>query len=472
MRHLNPFTHMRWLWFSAMLLIMSQTAPTLTAGKQEPVQQRGGSSITLHVPIPVMLLSNFYNGIHRDLASQPNDTREWIPLGGGTGFLKYRLSAGEQATKAVGGQLISHAILPFRVEYGKPLNGSPVKVAECGQSDSGSSMGRLSVQLSTAFTLRRGYGVTPLSKVAAIEPTAPCLLSDQQVDAAPLMTKVYRSEVQRLLPAVDRKAAGLITLKPTVARIWKDLEEPILLDKGEALWLMVNPKSVDAGGVRTRSEMPVAAFKIIARPTVVRGEKPISQHRPLPEAQDHLDEDGFHVTFRLEVPVEEANQRLREAVVGQEWSLGVGRIKIAGATLYPLGHQVGVELVLRGLMPLTLRLKGTPAYDEASGKILFRAVDYTIKERTPATDLVDEWLHEPLRDELARRLVLPIREELGLMRTALQAGLNRNLTGGRLSGTVEDLSLKDLTVQPNSFSATFATDGRLLYEAHADGVSP
>jgi len=123
-------------------------------------------------------------------------------------------------------------------------------------------------------------------------------------------------------------------------------------------------------------------------------------------------------------------------------------------------------------MPLTLRLKGTPAYDEASGKILFRAVDYTIKERTPATDLVDEWLHEPLRDELARRLVLPIREELGLMRTALQAGLNRNLTGGRLSGTVEDLSLKDLTVQPNSFSATFATDGRLLYEAHADGVSP
>ncbi len=121
---------------------------------------------------------------------------------------------------------------------------------------------------------------------------------------------------------------------------------------------------------------------------------------------------------------------------------------------------------------MTLRLKGTPAYDERTGRILFREVDYTIKERTPATDLADEWLHEPLREELARRLVLPIRDELDLMRTAMQTGLNRNLSGGRLNGAVEELSLKDLAVQPNGFSATFKTDGTLLYEAHSEGVGP
>ena len=461
-----------WLWFCAMLFVMSPSAAPLAAEKKDSVQPPGSSNITLHVPIPILPVTNLYNGIHRDLASQSNETREWVPLGGGTGFLKYRLSAGEQVSRAVSGQLLSQANLPFWLEYAKPTNGSLAKVAECGLTDRDPGTGRLSVQLSTAFSLRPGYSVTPTSKVTAIEPTAPCLLSDQRVDAAPLMAKVYRSELQRVLPAVDRKAAGLISLKPLVARIWKDLEEPILLDEAEALWLMINPKSVEAKGIPPSTETPVASFGVIARPTVVRGTKPLSQHHPLPDAQDHIHEDGFHVTFSLKVPVEEANQRLREAVVGQEWSLGVGRIKIAGATLYPLGNQVGVELVLRGLMPLTLRLKGTPTYDEPSGKILFREVDYTIKERTPATDLADEWLHEPLREELARRLVLPIREELGLMRTALQAGLNRNLSGGRLSGIVNELSLKDLAVQPDSFSATFKTDGTLLYEARADGVGP
>ena len=455
-----------------MLLIMGPTTSLLAAEQKKSVQQGSQSVIALHVPIPLLPLSNLYNGIHRDLASQSNEDREWIPLGGGTGFLKYRLSAGEQASKTVGGQLISHAKLPFRVEYAKPFNGSLAKVADCGQSDSTAGMGRLSVQLATTFTLRRGYGVTPSSKVAAIEPASPCLLSDQQVDAAPLMAKVYRSELQRMLPTADRKAAGLITLRPVVARIWKELEAPILLDEAAALWLLVNPESMNAGGVGTLSENPVAAFGVVARPTMVRGAKPVPQHRPLPDTQEQIHEDGFHVTFTLDVPVEEANERFREAVVGQEWSLGVGRIKIAGATLYPLGKQVGVELILRGLLPFTLHLKGIPAYDEPTGKILFREVDYTIKERTPATDLADEWLHEPLREELARRLVLPIRDELAVMRTALQSGLNRNLAGGRLSGTVQELSLKNLAVHRDSFSATFKTDGTLLYSAHAESISP
>jgi hypothetical protein len=174
----------------------------------------------------------------------------------------------------------------------------------------------------------------------------------------------------------------------------------------------------------------------------------------------------------LQVPIEEANQRLREAVIGQEWSLGVGTIKIVGATLYPLGHQVGVELILRGLLPVTLRLKGTPAYDEAAGRILFREVDYTIKDRTPATDLAEEWLHEPLRQELAGRLTMPIREELDLMRQALEKGLNRELAGGRLHGTVRHLSLDDLAVQATSLSVRFNTEGTLRYDARADVAAP
>ena len=137
-----------------------------------------------------------------------------------------------------------------------------------------------------------------------------------------------------------------------------------------------------------------------------------------------------------------------------------------------MGKQVGVELTLRGLLPLTLRLTGTPTHDEPMGRILFREVNYSIKGRTPATDLAEEWLHEPLREELARRLVVPIREELNLMRKALEKGVNREMMGGRLRGTVQQLLLKDLIVQTDSLSATFKTDGTLLYLAHADSLSP
>ncbi|MBI4001334.1 MAG: DUF4403 family protein [Nitrospira defluvii] len=469
----NLFSWTKLMWLCVMALVGGLTASTSAAGKEEPQQRRDDvSSITVHVPIPVPALAELYGGIHRDLASHRTADREWIALGGGTGFLKYRIWPGDQGSKTTGGRLLSHATFAFGVEYAKRLNGSLTKIAECGQRDPTAGAGRLSVNLATTFAQGRGYTLLPASTVAAIEPTGSCVLSGQSVDAAPLMAQVYRSELHEILPILDRKAAGLVTLKPAVAKIWKELQEPLLLDEAQALWLVVNPEAVGPAGIGTLSETPTAAFVVTARPTVVRGAKPLSRHLPLPDAQDRFQDDGFHVTFALQVPIEEANQRLREAVVGQEWSLGVGTIKIAGATLYPVGSQVGVELTLRGLLPLTLRLKGTPAYDESTGRILFREVDYTIKERTPATDLAEEWLHEPLRDELAGRLAIPIREELELMRTALEKGLNRDLTGGRLRGTVQQLSLKELAVQTNSLSATFKTDGALHYDSRADAVLP
>lgn len=459
-------------WLCAIVLNMCSAglaSATETEVPQQPPDEVSG--ITVHVPIPVTALAELYADIHRD-HSHRTEGREWIALGGGTGFLKYRLWPGEHGYTATGDLMLSQATFAFGVEYAKQVNGSLTKIAECGQRDPATGTGRLSVNLATTFTQGRSYTLLPTSTITAVKPKRPCLLSEQGVDAAPLMVQVYRRELQGKLSSADRKATRLMTLKPAVARIWRDLQEPLLLDEEQALWLVVNPEAIGPAGIEALSGTPAAGFGVTARPTVMRGAQPTPRHLPLPELQDRFTDDGFHVSFAVEVPIEEANQRLREAVVGQEWSLGIGTIRIVGATVYPLGSQIGVELTLRGLLPLTLRLKGTPAYEESTGRIQFRNFDYTIKERTPATDVAEEWLHEPLRDELARRLSIPVRDELDLMRTALEKGLNRDMRGGRLRGTVRHLSLEELAVQTDMLSARFRTDGVLHYDVHADAMVP
>lgn len=457
------------LYFWAAILSLFVTAPVTAAGTGITRQsETANSGMTIHVPIPIADLAEHYGNTHRTLAAHRDAQRDWVTLGGGTGFMKYRIWPGEQSSTTTQGRLLTQSSFPFGVEYAKQIKGTVTKIADCGQQEATSGTGRLSVTLATTFSHGRAYTLLPSSSVTAVDANRPCLLSAQGVDTAPLMTQVYRSELQAMLPAVDRKAATLVTLKPAVTRIWNDLQEPLLLDEAEGVWLQLNPEAIGPAGVESLSGTPAAGYGVTARPLVVRGTKPAARLQPLPDLQPQFHDDGFHVVFDLQLPIEEANERLREALVGQEWSLGVGTIKIVGATLYPLGNQVGMELTLRGLLPLTLRLKGTPAYDETAGKIFFRDVDYTIKERTPATDLAEEWLHEPLREELAGRLVFPIREELDLMRQALEKGLNRNMTGGRLHGTVRRLSLEALTVQTASLAVRFKTEGTLRYDAQAD----
>ncbi len=470
---LSQLTKRHLIRWCAVILLATPVTSAMAASTQAPGPgETQPSAMTIHIPIPVTPLAELYGTIHQQLATHRSHGREWVTLGGGSGFLKYRLWPDEQGSTTAGDRLLSHSTVPFGVEYAKKIKGSITKIAECGLRDASTGTGRLSVTVATMFKQGRSYTVLPASQVSAVHSAQSCVLSEQGVDASPLMAQVYKSDLLEILPAVDRKAASLVTLKPAVTRIWNDLQEPLLLDETEQLWLVLNPETTAAAGVQPLSGSPASGYGVLARPSVVRGAKPTPRHLPLPEPQHQFHDDGFHVDFALQVPLEEANQRLREAVIGQEWSLGVGTIKIVGATLYPLGHQVGVELILRGLLPLTLRLKGTPAYDESAGRILFREVDYTLKERTPATDLAEEWLHEPLRQELAGRLTLPIREELDLMRQALEKGLNRELAGGRLHGTVRHLSLDDLSVQATSLSVRFKTEGTLRYDARADVAAP
>jgi hypothetical protein len=268
---------------SAAILSLCATAPAAAAGTDTARhQQRDASSMTIHVPIPVTALAEQYGNIHQTLVAHRSSSRDWVALGGGTGFLKYRIWPGEQSSRTIEGRLLSQSSVSFGVEYAKQIKGTVTKIADCGQQDATTGTGRLSVTLATTFSQGQAYTLLPASNVTAVEATRPCLLSEQGVDTAPLMAQVYRSELQGTLPTIDRKAAALVTLKPAVTHIWNDLQEPLLLDEAEGLWLQLNPEAIGPAGVESLSGTPAAGYGVTARPTVVRGTKPLSRHLPLP----------------------------------------------------------------------------------------------------------------------------------------------------------------------------------------------
>lgn len=452
--------------FSLFMVQTTAWAVELSPATSQP------SGMTVHIPLSTSAIGRYYEHIHNELSERRVNGTEWIALGGGSGFLKYRMWPGSHEVSVASSQVRSQSLLPFGVEYAKRVNGSVSKLVACGFESPSGGAGRLLVNMETRFGYGRGYQLHPSTNVTTVEPKGSCLLQDGKVDATPLMLQVYRSELQAALPAVDQKARQALSLKPTMADVWRDLHEPLLLDEASSLWLLVHPEAVGPGAVQPTNNSLTAGFGITAQPVVIRGARPSPHLKPLPELSDGGTPDGFRVLFDASVPIEEANQRLRDAVVGQEWSLGVGMVRIADAKLYPAGEQAAVELVLRGLLPYTVVLKGTPEYDEAAGQIVFKRFDYQIKERTGVTDFAEAYLHETLRDLLAQHVTVPIRDELDAMRGQVEKGLNRPLKGGRLRGTVEELTLKRLAFHQEGLSASFRVSGELHYDVTADRTHP
>ncbi|MGC3975661.1 MAG: DUF4403 family protein [Nitrospira sp.] len=154
-----------------------------------------------------------------------------------------------------------------------------------------------------------------------------------------------RSDLMEVLPAIDRKAAGLVPVKPAVTKIWNDLREPLLLDETEQLWLMLNPDTTAAAGVaraiRKSRHRVWCHHKAHGR---ARHQTHITPSASSLNRWITSMTTGFTSIFALQVPIEEANQRLRDAVIGQEWSLGVGTIKIVERDALSIGQPGGSRI--------------------------------------------------------------------------------------------------------------------------------
>ena len=445
---------------SAVCILLSHAADATTAGADDPIES---STLLLHLDLPSTtlgpVLDRFYDGSAADRFGQ----QEWTPLGGGTGFMKYHATRRRSELGWDGNQMISRATIEFSMEYAKPTNGVLTKLADCGSGSTGKQAGRLGVSLSSLFSYQRDYRFGTSSQVTSVEALQPCFLGAERVNGAPLMAQVYRRRLESMLPLLDRNIRDAVSFKARMSEAWAKLQAPIQLDDQGTLWLLVAPLQTQSTEPAWTGGALSAEIGIVAAPRVVTGKKPTAPLRPLPELGGRYTEQGFHVLFDLDVPYDAANAQLRKALVGQDFGIGPGRLVVRRVRLYPLGEQAGVEIDVDGVITLGVKLRGTPVYDEAAGTIGFTHVEYDVAEQNVLTDLADQLLHETVRDQLAARLKIPIRDHLEEMRRELEAALNRDIDGGSLHGKVDRIRLIDLRTGSGALSARFRTDGKLRY---------
>jgi hypothetical protein len=277
------------------------------------------------------------------------------------------------------------------------------------------------------------------------------------------MAQVYRSRLESMLPLLDRNLRDAVSFKARMSEAWTKLQAPIQLNDEGTMWLLMAPLQTQSTEPAWTGGALSAEIGIVASPRVVTGKKPTAPRHPLPELGGRYTEQGFHVLFDLDVPYDAANAQLRKSLVGQDFGIGPGRLVVQRVHLYPLGKQAGVEIDVDGVIALGVRLRGTPVYNEAAETITFTNVEYDVTEQNALTDLADQFLHETVRDQLAARLKIPIRDHLEEMRRELEAALNREIYGGSLHGKVDRIRLLDLTMGPGALSARFRTDGQLRY---------
>jgi hypothetical protein len=248
-------------------------------------------------------------------------------------------------------------------------------------------------------------------------------------------------------------------LKFSITDLWKQIQEPIFLDKG--IWLLIHPQTLSLGTARSDPQNPFtaqASLETTANPEVVFGRKPVVALQPLPSLTKYVPgPPTFQAVSNAFISYDEANKQLKDprlkligmVLKGTGQKLTIDDIHLSGAAgqvIMRVKLHYNPLIINLGSKPakLTVYLKGTPHYLQKLQAFDLPDLDYDIKSGDLMVQIADMLFKDAFKNQLRQMARLPIGPELDKLKVIMDTALNRNLGPyTRLSAKVITLKVLD-----------------------------
>ncbi len=316
----------------------------------------------------------------------------------------------------------------------KPVIGPEVS-AGCGTGE-GVERPRARVRLETALRLKDSWALDAKTRVMRVVPYSSeardkCTVTIFHIDVTDRVMRATREKLEQQVRTLDRALAQVQT-RERFERWWRDISRPIKLT--DSIYLTINPRKVQLGGVTIEGNEAVAHVRLEAAPRIRTGSRPndFELFTPLPPLQHGaLTGEGMRASIQGEFGYDIASGLLRKTLIGRslQWEKRV--ITIRDVTVTGIGGgkvAVGVRFggAARGLIYLT----GTPSYDNVDDQIRIPDLDYDLQTSSMLAKGFAYLGDDQIRDALRQYARFPITGHLDRLRTLAVRGMNRELTKG------------------------------------------
>jgi hypothetical protein len=315
----------------------------------------------------------------------------------------------------------------------KPPIGPEVSAA-CGTGNVDRPRAR--VRLVSTLQLQESWDLSARTRLTRVTPYSDtprdrCTVTIFRIDVTDRVMRATREKLEGQLRTLDRALAQVQT-RERFERWWRDISRPIRLT--DSIYLTINPRKVQLGGIRVDSGAAIASVRLEAFPMIRTGNRPndFELFTALPPLQrGPLTGQGLRVSLEAEFGYDIATGLLRKALVGRSLQWEKRTITIRDVTVAGIGGgrvALGVRFggAARGLIYLT----GTPSYDNVADQLLIPDLDYDLRTNSLLVRGLAFLGDDQIRDALRQYARFPIEGHLDRLRGLAERGMNRDLTRG------------------------------------------
>lgn len=425
-------------------------------------QEPAPSQIVL--PIQVDLASAF-QAAEKAVPRVPPGVELWAPVPGSAATVfRFNLYRDPLMPSLRQNQLRVRTQVHYWMEVGVKAGPLVKSLGRCGLGEEGFRRALLGVQAQLETTPQWTLNL----KAEALEPEYlnRCTLTFLDYDITPKVMAGMKDAMVKALQLMVDLARNEALLKPRAQMAWDQLQQPQELAPG--VFLRFQPERIRLAPLQTERNTLTMLLEIQARPTIAFGSTEAGPLQPLPplETLTTAPTPGFRIRVDSELPFTEANAQLGRQLVGKRFDTDKGSFEVKGCGMRAKGDRIVLDLDLKGKVDGRLSLVGRPVFDEATGSLQLRDLDYTLEAKSWITQF-GEWIfRSTLRKVIQEKSNFLMDRQFKDLKELAAKGLNRELAPGlKMAGSLQSLRLGQPQVAEDRIRIEAFLEGQVALDA-------
>lgn len=317
---------------------------------------------------------------------------------------------------------------------------------------------RVNVKLASDIDVLPNYQLKSTSRFTDIKTLDPCEVTFANININSVLQSQLKPQLGKFAGMIDAEVAKQ-DLKPYIKPIWDALQQDIKIDK--VGYLRFQPKEISLGEISMNGSQLSFSVGLKAAP-VIASSPATTKPATLPNLSGHKKSAGFEVYTDLFMNYDSLSAQVYSTIKDQVFEMGGKKIKVTYLKLFPAKEKLGVEVGFTGSNKGVFYLLSVPEFNAKTSQLRLKQVEYDIETKNVLIKSAKWLLDETIRRKMEEQMVFDVSDLVKLTRESIHGSLNQKMDHGvRLQGSLQELDIKDYSIQPDALVVRSLTRGNL-----------
>ena len=288
-----------------------------------------------------------------------------------------------------------------------------------------------------------------------------------KIPIASFIESVLKEQQNKFTTVIDQQIKSQFNLQPQLVMAWNQFSQPINVSQEYNTWLKISPQNTYMTPLQVFQDKikTTVGVDLFSETFVGKMPLPTKDVTSIPNFVVKPDlQNIFNLQTTANISFDEATKIARQQFLNKEFPLNSekNKVKVDDIKVYGEKENIVIEVKTQGGVTGTAFIKGKPAYDVQSHKIVLTQTDFNLKTKNFFQKALTVLFEGKIRKMIEKDYGIPLMDIENSSKKSLMESFNKEYYKGiRLQGNVIELKPTQFLISESYITVVIDTKAQL-----------